>query len=250
MWGVIAWLPFWQIHDLFAEKSNMKKLSQWLYLEGVFHRCFMKWCICPWNRCWIGPGLYVSAAADCPKLTYVGLFACQSWKMVLKSICVSHIYHPERHIEMIIYTKKFSLCFSMWLICYLTMLKSSLILPFDDYYYFLNTRPVSWKKSEKVKKWHTDESGFREQPPCRHPRSLNPDWSLNPDSFGSRKSPFQKSEASKSQPASKYQFSKYRLICSCNKMDHVTIGKWTAGMSVIVFPFCMKLLVPLERCGI
>ena len=60
---------------------------------------------------------------------------------------------------------------------------------------------------------NTDESGFREQPPCRHPRSLNPDWSLNPDSFSSRKFPYQKSEASKSRPASKYQFSKYRLIC-------------------------------------
>ena len=53
----------------------------------------------------------------------------------------------------------------------------------------------------------TVESGFREQPPCRHPRSLNPDWSLNPGSFGSRKSPYQKSEASKSRPASK---------CICN----------------------------------
>merc|ERR1712079_944898 len=60
----------------------------------------------------------------------------------------------------------------------------------------------------------TAESGFREQPPCRHPRFLNPDCSLNPDSFGSRKFPFQKSEASKSRSASKYQFSKYRLYCT------------------------------------
>ena len=61
---------------------------------------------------------------------------------------------------------------------------------------------------------NTAQSGFREQPPCRHPRSLNPDWSLNPDSFSPKKFPFQKSEASKSRPASKYQFSKYRLCCT------------------------------------
>ena len=69
---------------------------------------------------------------------------------------------------------------------------------------------IAWNTSKS-----TAESGFREQPPCRHLRSLNPDWSLNPDSFGSRKFPYQKSEASKSRPASKYQFSKYRLICTC-----------------------------------
>ena len=86
------------------------------------------------------------------------------------------------------------------------------------------------RRKSSCNKKHTYESGFREQPPCRHPRSLNPDWSLNPDSFGSRKSPFQKSEASKSRPASKYQFSKYRL-CSISVQSN-----GTARSSAVILP--------------
>ena len=81
-----------------------------------------------------------------------------------------------------------------------------------------------WKHPTRYqRKNNTVRSVFREQPPCRHPRSLNPDWSLNPDSFSPKKFPFQKFEASKSRPASKYQFSKYRLCCILEKK---TQGLW------------------------
>ena len=33
------------------------------------------------------------------------------------------------------------------------------------------------KNSRRIE--NTAWSGFREHPPCRHPRSLNPDWTLN-----------------------------------------------------------------------
>ena len=79
----------------------------------------------------------------------------------------------------------------------------------------------------------TAESGFREQPPCRHL------WSLNPDSSSSRKFPFQKSEASKSRSASKYQFSKYRLYC----IRHIALSHITyltlKSVSRIIFYFQM-----------
>ena len=91
-------------------------------------------------------------------------------------------------------------------------------------------------KISKNNKWSTttDESGFREQPPCRHPRSLNPDWSLNPDSFSSRKFPFQKSEASKSRPASKYQFSKYRLCCNGDAVSYRVRHSILSSLKLIV----------------
>ena len=85
---------------------------------------------------------------------------------------------------------------------------------------------------------NTAESGFREQPPCRHLRSLNPDWSLNPDSSSSRKFPNQKSEASKSRPASKYQFSKSRPIC-------MWTGQTAYGL-VFFFIFLLDIVAALS----